>query len=69
MRSSLTRVAITLIAINAVVAIVILLGADMGDTGSRILGTSLIATGTALLVLVTVPALAPLARRLFWLSL
>lgn len=56
MRKSLVRVAITLIAINAALAIVILLGADMGDTGGRILGTSLLATGTAIVAMMQLPA-------------
>ena len=47
MRRSLVRIAITLIAANAALAIVILLGGDMGETGGRILGTSLLATATA----------------------
>ena len=50
MRRSLVRIAITLIAANAALAIVILLGGDMGETGGRILGTSLLATATALLL-------------------
>lgn len=62
MRRSLVRVAITLIAINAALAIVILLGGDMGDTGGRILGTSLLATGTAMVAMVQFPAMAD--RRL-----
>lgn len=58
MRSTLTRVAVTLIAINAALAILILLSGEMGDTEGRILGTSLLATGTALLVMMQLPALS-----------
>lgn len=58
MRKSLVRVAITLIAMNAALAIVILLGGEMGRTGGRILGTSLLATATAILAMVQFPALA-----------
>jgi hypothetical protein len=62
MRRSLVRIAIGLIAANAALAIVILLGGDMGETGGRILGTSLLATATALIVMVQLPALSD--RRL-----
>lgn len=58
MRRSLVRVAIILIAINAALAIVILLGGEMGDSGGRILGTSLLATASALVVMVQLPALS-----------
>lgn len=58
MRKPLVRISITLIAINAALAIVILLGGEMGDTGGRILGTSLLATGTAMVAMVQLPALA-----------
>jgi len=56
MRTSLVRVAVTLIAVNAGVAIAVLLGGDMGDTGGRILGTSLLATATALVAMLLWPA-------------
>lgn len=62
MRRSLVRIAIGLIAANAALAIVILLGGDMGETGGRILGTSLLATATALIVMVQLPAVSD--RRL-----
>ena len=58
MRSTMTRVAMTLIALNALLAIIILIGGEMGETGGRILATSLLATGTALLVMVLVPAVS-----------
>lgn len=62
MRRSLVRIAMVLIGINAALAIIILLGGEMGDTGGRILATSLLATATALVVMVQLPALAD--RRL-----
>lgn len=62
MKKSLTRVAMTLIAANAALAIIILLGGRMGETGGQILGTSLLATATALLAMVLMPAVSD--RRL-----
>ena len=62
MRRSLTRAAITLIAINAALAIVILALGRMGDIEGRILGTSLLATFSALVAMVQVPAMSE--RRL-----
>lgn len=58
MKNLLVRISITLIVINAALAIAILLGGDMGDTGGRVLGTSLLATGTAMVSMVQLPALA-----------
>jgi hypothetical protein len=56
-RRSLVRIAIGLIAANAALAIVILIGGEMGDTEGKILATSLLATATALVVMVQLPAL------------
>lgn len=57
MKRSLTRAAITLIAINAALAVAILALGSVGDTEGRILGTSLLATFSALVVMVQVPAM------------
>jgi len=62
MRRSLVRTVIGLIAINAAIAVFVLLSGDIGDTEGRILGTSLLATATAVLGMVCAPALA--ARRI-----
>ena len=62
MRASLTRIAIWLIALNAAVAILVLLTGEMGETGGRILLTSVLATITALLGVALMPAVAD--RRL-----
>jgi hypothetical protein len=48
--------AVTLIAFNAALAIVILLVGSMGETEGRILATSLLATAAALLAMVQAPA-------------
>ena len=56
MKASLTRAAIILIAINAALAVVILALGRMGQTEGRILGTSMLATTTALLAMVQLPA-------------
>jgi len=56
MKASLTRVAIILIAINAALAVAILALGRMGQTEGRILGTSMLATTTALLAMVQLPA-------------
>ena len=42
-RSSFFRIILILVAMNAAIAIFALLGGDMGDTGGKILGTSLLA--------------------------
>ncbi len=56
MKRSLTRMAIVLIAFNAGLAVAILALGEMGETEGRILGTSLLATFSALLAMVQVPA-------------
>jgi hypothetical protein len=55
-KASLTRAAIILIAINAALAVVILALGRMGETEGRILGTSMLATTTALLAMIQLPA-------------
>jgi len=62
MKPTLTRVAIILISLNAALAVAILAFGRMGDVEGRILGTSLLATTSALLAMVQVPALR--GRRL-----
>lgn len=57
MKPTLTRVAIILISLNAALAVAILAFGRMGDIEGRILGTSLLATTSALLAMVQVPAL------------
>lgn len=52
MRRRYTRLAITLVALNAGLAIVILATGDPGEVEGRILGTSLLATASALLAMV-----------------
>ncbi len=56
-KQTFTRVAIVLISLNAVLAVMILALGRMGDTEGKILGTSLLATASALLAMVQVPAL------------
>ena len=62
MKPTLTRVAIILISLNAALAVAILAFGRMGNIEGRILGTSLIATTSALLAMAQVPALR--GRRL-----
>ncbi len=62
MKPTLTRVAIILISLNAALAVAILAFGRMGDIEGRILGTSILATTSALLAMVQVPALR--GRRL-----
>jgi hypothetical protein len=62
---SLVRIAVTLIALNAALAVIILLIGRMGHTEGRILGTSMLATVSALLAMVQIPALRD--DRLGWL--
>jgi hypothetical protein len=62
MRRSLVRLVMVLIAVNAAIAVFVLLSGDIGDTEGKILITSLLATGTAVVGMVLAPALT--ARRL-----
>jgi len=62
MKRSLVRIVIALIAINAAMAVFVLLSGEIGDTEGKILLTSLLATATAVLAMVCAPALT--ARRL-----
>jgi hypothetical protein len=52
------RIVLVLIGINAAIAIATLLSGELGDTQGRILGTSLLLTAGAVLVLACVPALS-----------
>jgi hypothetical protein len=58
MKSLFTRIVIGLIVANAAFAIFVLLGGDIGDVEGRILGTSLIATASAILAMACAPALS-----------
>ena len=58
MKSLFTRIVIGLIVANAGFAIFVLLGGDIGDVEGRILGTSLIATASAILAMACAPALS-----------
>lgn len=58
MRHSLVRIVIGLIVVNAAIAVFVLLSGDIGDTEGKILLTSLLATATAVLAMVSAPALA-----------
>lgn len=58
MRHSLVRIVIGLIVVNAAIAVFVLLSGEIGDTEGKILLTSLLATATAVLAMVSAPALA-----------
>lgn len=57
MKPLFTRIVIGLIVANAAFAIFVLLGGDIGEVEGRILGTSLVATGSAILAMACTPAL------------
>jgi len=63
MRRSFVRIVIGLISANAAIAVFVLLSGDIGETEGRILGTSLLATATAVLGMVCAPALSAGRRR------
>lgn len=58
MKPLFTRIVIGLIVANAGFAIFVLLGGDIGEVEGRILGTSLIATASAILAMACAPALS-----------
>lgn len=58
MKTLFTRIVVGLIVANAAFAIIVLLGGDIGDVEGRILGTSLIATASAILAMACAPALS-----------
>lgn len=58
MKRSLVRIVIGLIAVNAAIAVFVLLSGDIGDIEGKILLTSLLATATAVLAMVCAPSLA-----------
>jgi hypothetical protein len=63
-RATFFKTILILVAINAAIAIFALLGGDMGETGGKILGSSLLATMGAVLALICSPAAS--ARRAWW---
>jgi hypothetical protein len=63
-RNSFFKIILVLVAINAAIGIFALVGGELGETGAKILGTSLLATMGAVLTLVCAPAAA--ARRAWW---
>ena len=63
-RTSFFKVILILVAINAAIGIYALIGGELGDTGGKILGTSLLATMGAVLALVCAPAAS--AGRAWW---
>ena len=63
-RTSFFRVILVLVAINAAIGIFALVGGELGETGGKILGTSLLATMGAVLALVCAPAAS--AGRAWW---
>lgn len=58
MKTWYVRVVIGLIVVNAAIAVVVLLSGDIGDTEGKILGTSLLATASAVLAMTCAPAWA-----------
>src|SRR3972149_1977102 len=64
-RASFFRIILVLVAINAAIGIFALVGGELGETGGKILGTSLLATMGAVLALVCAPA-AGAARAWGW---
>jgi len=63
-RASFFRIILVLVAINAAIGIFALVGGELGETGGKILGTSLLATMGAVLALVCAPAAS--AGRVGW---
>jgi hypothetical protein len=63
-RATFFKVILVLVAFNAAIAIFALLGGDMGETGGKILGSSLLATMGAVLALVCAPAAS--GGRAWW---
>ena len=63
-RATFFKVILVLVAVNAAIGIYALVGGRMGETGGKILGTSLLATMGAVLALVCAPAAT--AGRAWW---
>ncbi|MBI5157836.1 MAG: hypothetical protein HZA58_07495 [Acidimicrobiia bacterium] len=63
-RTSFFKIILILVAINAAIGIFALVGGELGETGGKILGTSLLATMGAVLALMCAPAAS--ARRAWW---
>ncbi len=63
-RATFLKTILILVAINAGIGIFALLGGEMGETGGKILGTSLLATMGAVISLVCAPAAS--AGRAWW---
>ena len=57
-RTNFFKIVLLLVAFNAAIAIFALLGGDMGETGGKILGSSLLATMGAVLALICAPAVS-----------
>jgi hypothetical protein len=58
MKKTFVRLVIGLILLNAAIAVFVLLSGDIGDTEGKILGTSLLATASAVLAMTCAPALS-----------
>ena len=63
-RASFFKIILVLVAVNAAIGIYALVGGELGDTGGKILGTSLLTTMAAVLALVCAPAAS--AGRAWW---
>jgi hypothetical protein len=63
-RASFFKIILVLVAINAAIGVFALVGGELGETGGKILGTSLLATMGAVLALVCAPAAS--AGRAWW---
>jgi hypothetical protein len=63
-RTGFFKIILILVAINAAIGIFALVGGELGETGGKILGTSLLATMGAVLALVCAPAAS--AGRAWW---
>lgn len=63
-RATFFKVILVLVGINAAIGIYALVGGELGETGGKILGTSLLATMGAVLALVCAPAAS--AGRAWW---
>lgn len=64
-RASFFKIILILVAFNAAIGIYALIGGELGDTGGKILATSLLATMGAVLVLMCAPA-ASAGRGWWW---
>ena len=63
-RASFFKIILVLVAINAAIGVYALIAGELGETGGKILGTSLLATMGAVLALVCAPAAS--AHRAGW---